>query len=198
MLGKFIVFYGVNGLGKTTQAKKLVSFLIRKGLKAEYVKYPIYDLESGKIINEILRGGKKQEMTELSLQMIYTVNRFEFQSTLKEKLDSGINVVSEDYRGTGLSWSKAKGISKKDYDILDRINNQLLPEDIVFLFDGIPFSTAIEKNHLHESNSELMKISRKAHLEVGREKGWALIDANQTQEEVFGDIIKILRKSFNL
>ena len=42
MRGKFIVLYGINNLGKTTQAKFLVEKLQSQGLRAEYVKYPIY------------------------------------------------------------------------------------------------------------------------------------------------------------
>lgn len=199
MTGKFIVFYGVNGLGKTTQAKMLVDYLKNKGLKSEYIKYPIYTLESGKIINEILRSGKKQEISELSLQLIYTVNRLEFQPLLKDKLNSEINIISEDYRGTGLSWGKTKGLVNEKYKILDRINSQLLAEDLVILFDGKPFSTSIEKNHLHETNSDLMKRCGETHLEVGKEKGWIKINANQNKEIVFNNILKIIKekKLFN-
>ena len=40
--GKFIVLYGINNLGKTTQAKMLVDKLKLHGLEAEYLKYPVY------------------------------------------------------------------------------------------------------------------------------------------------------------
>jgi thymidylate kinase len=111
-----------------------------------------------------------------------------------DKLNSGINIISEDYRGTGLAWSRAKGLAGEEYKILDRINSDILAEDIVFLFDGEPFSTAIEKNHLHETNNELMKRCRKTHLEVGKEKGWIKINSNQDKEIVFNDILKILKE----
>jgi len=42
--GKFIVLYGINNLGKTTQTRILVDKLKLHGLKAEYLKYPVYDL----------------------------------------------------------------------------------------------------------------------------------------------------------
>lgn len=196
MKGKFIVFYGVNGLGKTTQAKMVLDHFLSKDLRAEYIKYPIYSLESGKIINDILRSGKKQDISELAFQMIYTANRFEFQPTLLEKLNAGINIISEDYVGTSLSWSKAKNIGDGGFEILDRINSQLLPEDAVILLDGTPFGTAIEKGHLHETNGELMARCRQTHLEVAKIKGWPKVNANQTQEKVFSDIIAILKDKF--
>jgi len=196
MKGKFIVFYGTNCLGKTTQAKRLVNFIRGRGLESEYVKYPIYSIESGKIIDEVLRSGKKQDVSEFGLQMIYTYNRLDFQPVLKRKLNKGINIVSEDYRGTGLAWGKAKGLTKSEYTKLDRINSHLLPEDVAFLFDGEPFKGSKEKNHIHESDDKLMQRCRKTHLEVGKEKGWIKINANQSKDKVFDDILKILREKF--
>ena len=42
--GKLIVLYGINNLWKTTQVHLLIDRLRAKGLQAEYLKYPIYDL----------------------------------------------------------------------------------------------------------------------------------------------------------
>ena len=53
--GLFVVLHGINNLGKTTQAKLLVEKLQSEGHKAEYMKYPVYDLDpSGKIPDQIL------------------------------------------------------------------------------------------------------------------------------------------------
>lgn len=196
MKGKFIVFYGTNNLGKTTQAKRLVDYIKAKGMESKYEKYPIYDLSTGKKINEILRGGKKQEISEFRFQMLYTQNREEYQPVLEGMLKNGINVVAEDYRGTGLAWGKAKGLSKSEYDLLHCLNSRLLPEDIAFLFDGKPFKESKEKDHIHETNDELMKRCRKTHLELGKIEGWIKIDANQSRAKVFGDVINEIRKKF--
>ena len=40
--GKFIVLYGNNNVGKSTQAKLLVEKLKEKGENVRYFKYPIY------------------------------------------------------------------------------------------------------------------------------------------------------------
>jgi len=41
--GKFIVVYGPNNIGKTTQVNKIVSWLKEEGINASYLKYPVYD-----------------------------------------------------------------------------------------------------------------------------------------------------------
>ena len=39
--GKFIVLYGINNLGKTTQTRLLTEKLNNSGVKNEYLKYPL-------------------------------------------------------------------------------------------------------------------------------------------------------------
>ncbi|MFH1375542.1 MAG: hypothetical protein ABIH35_02625 [Patescibacteria group bacterium] len=60
MAGKFIALYGINNIGKSTQTSFLVQRLVNSGVRVEYIKYPIYDLDpTGKKLNEILRGKEK-------------------------------------------------------------------------------------------------------------------------------------------
>ena len=192
MKGKFIVFYGINNLGKTTQAKKLVDYLNEKGVKAEYLKYPVYELEpSGSFINNVLRGSKKQEISEEELQLWYVLNRFQYQPVLKQKLEEGVTVVAEDYSGTGVAWGVAKGA---DEEWLVNLNKPLLKEDVALLFDGERFLQAKEENHLHESNDELMKKSREVHLSLAEKFGWIKINANDSIEVVFRNILKALEE----
>jgi dTMP kinase len=194
MKGKFIVLYGINNIGKTTQAKKVIEFLKSKGLKAEYLKYPVYDLEpTGPLINDILRGGSKQKIPEEELQHLYTKNRFDFEPKLKEKLDQGIWIIAEDYRGTGIAWGSVKGADEEN---LKKLNAKLLDEDIVILMDGERFLEGKEKNHIHESDDELVNKVRQKHLDLAKEFGWFIVNANQSEEKVFEDIKKYLEPLF--
>ncbi|MFA6254455.1 MAG: hypothetical protein WC675_00290 [Patescibacteria group bacterium] len=184
--GKLIVIYGSNNLGKTTQAKLLVVKLNEQGYKAEYLKYPIYDCQpTGPQINQILRGGKAQEITELELQEIYAQNRRDFQPQLEEKLNQGTNIVAEDYIGTGLAWGVTKGA---ELVALEKQNQDLIKEDIVILLDGQRFLDGIETNHLHEQNDEWMAKNRQVHLDLAKKYGWQIVLANQPKEKVAQDI----------
>lgn len=58
--GKFITFYGVNNIGKSTHARMLSEKLKKEGYDPVYVKFPIYDLEpSGPLLNKIIRKSVK-------------------------------------------------------------------------------------------------------------------------------------------
>jgi len=188
--GLFIVIYGINNLGKTTQVEMLLESFKKIGLKAEYLKYPIYDLEpTGPKINQILRSGQKQEISEKELQELYTQNRRDYQPSLCIKIDESVNIIAEDYIGTGLAWGWSKGA---DLEEMIENNKGLLKPDIEILLDGERFLAGKEDGHLHESNDELMEKCRANHLQLAGRFGWGVVDANQKQEEVHRDILKII------
>ncbi|MFH1287012.1 MAG: hypothetical protein ABII02_04680 [Candidatus Magasanikbacteria bacterium] len=180
--GIFIVLYGINNLGKTTQAKLLVEKLQRKRFEAEYLKYPIYSLEpTGPRINAYLREGNPEQLSAKDVQELYAQNRRNFEPRLHLKLDSGINIVAEDYTGTGLCWGIGAGVPEK---YMLEINEGLLKEDISFLFEGERFREATEMNHTFETNDTLIEKVRAVHDRMGSKKGWIRIDANESIEHI--------------
>ena len=184
--GKLIVLYGINNLGKSTQAKLLVEKLKASGYQAEYLKYPIYDLEpSGIMLNNYLRNSNPYNLHSREAQIIYAMNRTQYQTELQDKLNSGVIVVAEDYKGTGIAWGLGAGVEEK---FLKDINSHLIEEDLVFLFDGERFRQAIENNHKHENNEDLTNKVRWAHLKLGEEYGWVKINANLSIEKISNEI----------
>jgi dTMP kinase len=180
--GKFIVLYGINNLGKTTQAKLLVKKLNKHGQKAEYIKYPIYDLEpAGKLLNEYLRKGNPYNFSPREFELTHFIDRISYEQELKKKLNKGINVIAEDYFGTALAWGMGAGVSKK---LLEYLYSFVLKEDLAILFDGKRFKSSIEKNHKHENDEKLINKVRKAHLSIGKKYGWEKINANLPIEEI--------------
>jgi len=190
--GKFIVFYGVNSLGKTTQAKMLVDRIIKDGKKAEYVKYAHYELEpSGPIINSYLRQGNPYNLTPTEFQIIQVLNRTQYQTTLEENLKKGITIVAEDYIGTGIAWGIGAGVRP---ELLTLLNSHLIKEDIAFLFTGEPFSAGKEREHLHEENETLTKRVASVHSDLARTYGWTLINANRPRPEINEEIWQKVKK----
>lgn len=182
----FIVLYGINNLGKSTQAKLLVERLQKEGYKAEYVKYPIYDLEpSGPMLNDYLRNGNDHLLLPREAQLLYVLNRTQYEPVLKAKLEEGVHIVAEDYTGTGMAWGAGAGIEK---NFLTRINNHLLKEDAAFLFEGERFIDATETNHKHETNQELLKKVEIAHQELGHNLGWIPVNANRPPEVIHHEL----------
>ena len=193
--GKLIVFYGTNNLGKSTQAHILIDRLNKLGIPAQYLKYPIYDLEpSGIILNKYLREGNPYNLSAREAQIIYALNRTQFQEKLEEYLNQGINIIAEDYTGTGMAWGMGAGIEE---NFLQEINSHLLKEDVAILFDGERFKEAVEKNHKHEENEEFSQKVRQIHLDLGEKNNWQKVNANLSIEEIAQIIEEKVMKVLN-
>lgn len=189
--GKCIVLYGINNLGKSTQAKLLVEMIKAHGGQAEHVKYPVYDLvPSGVLLNNFLRNGNYYDLSAREAQIVYALNRSQYEVEIIKKLAAGIHVIAEDYTGTGIAWGIGNGV---DEDFLKFINSHLLKEDVAILMDGERFIEAREAGHHHEKNDELTERVRSIHQRLGREYGWQVVNANQPIDTVHGDIWRLVK-----
>lgn len=185
--GKFIVLYGANNLGKSTQARMLVDSLKAKGINAAYIKYPIYDLApTGPKIYDILHG-KLPLPKEENLQKLFVQNRKDFEPELEKILESGTWVVAEDYTGTGIAWGMVRGLKVMD---MEKLNEGLLKEDLGILIDGKRFVHSVEKGHINEEQDEIWEKAREKHLELGEKYGWKKVNANQDKEKIAEEIWK--------
>ena len=194
MRGKFIVVYGMNNLGKSTLLAGLVEHLREQKVHASYLKYPIYDLPSGRRINAYLREGNPENLTAIQAQGIFAQNRRDYEPQLIDRLQSGEWIIAEDYTGTGIAWGMTYGVP---LETLEEMNKGLLEPDLAILLDGERFTAGIEKNHKHEE-SDLWDVGRKVHLQMAERLGWYLVNANQEREEVLGDTIRIIEGKFNV
>ncbi|HLD07163.1 MAG TPA: hypothetical protein VJC16_06575 [Candidatus Nanoarchaeia archaeon] len=184
-MGTFIVLYGINNIGKTTQARRLAAYLRKQGHHVAYFKSPDYGLASGRQINAVLRS-HEQRIPEPEFQQLYAKNRLEQQPAVLAALRKG-DVVMEDYVGTSFAWGSAKGMPMAS---LKRMNQGLLREDAALLLDGKRFLSGREKTHIHEINDALLRSVRKKHLELAKAYRWQIINANQPRDKVFQDIIR--------
>lgn len=179
MRGKFIAIYGINNIGKTTHARRLASRLRRIGRKAVYIKYPIYSQKpTGPLINSVLRQRGKQKISEYELQLWFVLNRYQFQPQLNSMLQNGINIVAEDYTGTGIAWGTAKGCDTAE---LEKMNKFLVQPDLSIFMDGTRVLTSREKRHIHESDDLLIKKCATVFQKLAKKYKWkrVLVDKDK-------------------
>ncbi len=185
--GKFIVIYAPNNLGKTSQMRMLTQKMIENKNNFLAIKYPIYNLKpTGSKINAVLRKGTK--MHELEFQLLYAKNRKDFQDQLIDLLNCGINIVAEDYKGTGMAWGITNGLTLTK---IEKINRGLVEPDLAILLDGKRFSVAKENGHRHEdSGYNVWKTNRKIHRMLAKKYGWKIINGNKPVEVVAKNVWK--------
>lgn len=209
-LGKLIVIYGSNNLGKSIQTRLLSTRLLEEKSDILVIKYPVYNLKpTGPKINEILRNpkSKDRDIKEINFQKIYIQNRFDFQPTVKNLLSAGINIIAEDYIGTGVAWGVTNSIIKEhrpkhEKDILIdnflKLNSGLINPDLSILLDGKRFKKSIEKDHKFEDRGDnVWNLNREIHLALAKKLNWIIVKANQSIDKVHTDIWEIVKQKFN-
>lgn len=191
--GKFIVLYGPNNIGKSTQKRLLVEAMTQTYHEVMTLKYPIYTYEpTGPRINGILRDPKHKErnMDELEFQKLCAQNRRDFEPTLIDLLNGKFQVIAEDYVGTSIAWGMTKGAGFND---LSKANQDLIEPDLAILMDGERFNDGKENGHRNEEESaKVWEKNREIHLELAEKFGWVIVDANQSISEVHQSILQVV------
>jgi dTMP kinase len=147
----FIVFEGIDGCGKSTQARMLYEYLSTEGhnvlLTAEPTKNVI-----GSCVREILASG--EEIDPRALALLFTADRYEhIEKEILPALAANRIVVSERYYYSTVAYQAAQGV---DFEWLKKINDLAMGKqpDIVFLLDVGP-DFALPK--IHEKDNKFLE-----------------------------------------
>lgn len=107
---------GTDGSGKTTQFKKLVSSLRRKGYAIAAFDFPQYDKPSSYFVKEYLNGryGGWREVGPYKASVFYALDRFDVGKKIRERLKEGKIVVSNRYVASNMGHQGAKIGSRKE------------------------------------------------------------------------------------
>ena len=203
MKGKFIVFEGMDGCGKSTILWNFAKHLFNqdKHLHLIITREPYKERK----IREILKQdsnprSQKEKLTDLFIQ--------DRQEHLKElvnpSLEKGIWVVSDRYKYSTLAYQWAQGMPIEK--LIEKHSNLLVP-DIVFILD-VPVEVAVErmkkdirKEHKFEANLTFLEKVRQNYLKLPEllpEEKIFVIDATENIEKVTQAVIEVFRSNRQL
>ncbi|MBO5328835.1 MAG: dTMP kinase [Clostridia bacterium] len=96
--GKFIVFEGIDGSGKSTQIKSLAKYLTAKGIPC-YITCEPTDSPFGSLIHQCMTG--RVETDDKTIAGLFVADRldhlFNKKNGIIDKINSGITVLSDRY-----------------------------------------------------------------------------------------------------
>jgi len=183
MKNKLIIFEGIDGSGKTTQAR----YFARK-LKAVYLREPRF------FKKEIL--SKIEPLTELFL---FLADRSEVYSQIKNILKTKSVILDRSFPSTLAYQLEGRGLKKlislNDYLKIDFLARQNIKPDSVIVFD-VSVKTALKrlkKKTKFEEEKFLLKV-RKAYLNLAKKYKWYLVNGEKSITEVRDDVFSILQK----
>lgn len=132
MRGKFIVFEGLDRSGKTTASKHLTQ-LLKESHPTIHISFPNRTSPIGKLINDHLSKGVN--LSPQLLHLLFSANRWEYESELRKMLEEGTTVICDRYYHSGIAYSYANGI---DMEWARHPDQGLLQPDIIIYLKSDP------------------------------------------------------------
>lgn len=201
--GIFITLEGIDGCGKSTQAKLLAEYLERELGKGSVCRtFEPGDWSGGHLVRELLLSGELYHPRSDIFLFFY--DRCEHvKRILLPELESGKIVVCERFYHSTLAYQSYGGDFPED--LLAKMNEALFfPEpDLIFLLD-IPVNIAMQRlgarsklDRFEKLGAPFFKKVRDGFLAMSRESkrdNWRIIDAGAAVNEVHSQIIGFLNR----
>lgn len=194
MLGKFIVFEGLDGSGITTQATLLRNHFTQKNKDAVLTKEPTDGLLGG-IIKSALR--EEWKTNPLTLQIMFAADRsHHLVSEIEPALKKGKIVICDRYILSSLVF----GGLQVSLPLLKQMNANFMKPHMTIFVDTQP-RVCMERMKKARHHVELFEEEHK--LELIRKNFLSMknyfpetyvVDGNRSPEEVHADIVKLVKK----
>ena len=209
MKGKFIVFEGIDGSGKTTQINELSKWLIGANLIPDKNQLVITrepgGTKLGKSIRSLLLDTSKEKspdsITEL---LLYAADRSQHvNEIIRPTLNQGDWVISDRFCGSTLAYQGyGRKLNMKLIKDLENIATQGISPDITFLLD-IPVEESI-KRRIHRKDDRIEKEGIEFLLnvslgfqELSKDSKWKKISAIKSKEMIISEIQSEIKKLIN-
>lgn len=200
MKSKFITFEGIEGSGKSTQAKKLHEFFLAKNFASVLTREPGGTLASERI-REILIDEKIEKLeakTELLLNFAARLEHVE--KLIKSSLEQEKIVISDRFFDSTYAYQgSAFGLEEKLIDDVKKMTIGDFAPDITFLID-VPVEVAFARIANRADNNRYEKLGLDFHQKVRegflhlakKNPRIRLINGAQNPQEIFTEITQIL------
>ena len=201
LIGKFISFEGIDGCGKSTQAKILSTKLTDCGNKVLLTREPGGSEGAEEIRNLLLKGNPDRWSAETELLLFTAARRDHLERTILPALESGTTVICDRFSDSTRVY---QGVTRGDLrDLVDKLDDAMIPRqpEITILIDldpNIGLTRALERSNtearFEDFGLEMQIKLREGFLSLANEfpKRIMVIDGNRSEVEVAQTIIKLL------
>ena len=130
----FIVIDGIDGCGKSSHAKSLVSYLRKKGRDAIFLKEPTGESPAGKRLAEALKSNNRPSPEE-ELSLFIEDRKWDVENRIMPALKEGKDIVMDRYYYSTMAYQGARGM---DIEEIRRMNDFAPVPDIAIILDIDP------------------------------------------------------------
>lgn len=193
MRGKFIVFEGPDGSGKTTQQKTVASVLGTAVCECEPT--------TGEIGKQIRRAlGGEVDCAPETLALLFAADRCEHVRALEKLLEAGETVLCDRYVFSSIAYQGLELDTAWIAEINRRATERLLPDAVVYV--DLPTESCMARIARGRDHTEIFETTERiAKVRENYERAFAMfpnlklirIDGAQPMEDVTRDILEKLR-----
>lgn len=189
--GKFIVFEGINGSGKTTIINILINYLEDHSIKYKYIKFPNRKTETGKIIDDFLKN--KYEFKSLQEQIkIFAENRKESHNIIKDYLNTDYIILCDRYLYSNLAYT----LTDQTLNIINNKTTEFINMNSILKYDANlikpNFVFLIKGNYIQLRNEKIQERYHNDEIKNSLIMNNYLLALNQTNTKY-----KIINNEFN-
>ena len=199
--GKFISFEGIDGCGKSTQAKILSDELGSRGSKVLLTREPGGSKGAEEIRNLLLTGNTDRWSPETEILLFTAARRDHLERTILPALENGSTVICDRFSDSTRVY---QGVTRGDLrDVVDQLDKTMIPRqpDITILVDLDPkigLARALKRSdneaRFEDFGLEMQIKLREGFLTLANEfsERFIVVDGNRNEYEVAHDITKLL------
>ena len=199
--GKFISFEGIDGCGKSTQAKILSDELTTHGKKVLLTREPGGSKGAEEIRNLLLTGETDRWSAETEILLFTAARRDHLERTILPALEIGSTVICDRFSDSTRVY---QGVTRGDLrDVVDQLDKTMIPRqpDVTVLVDLDPkigLARALRRSdneaRFEDFGLEMQIKLREGFLTLANEfpKRFIVVDGNRNESEVARDISKLL------
>ena len=191
-----ITFEGGDQAGKKTQSAMLQRKLRLAKLKTKLFSFPDYTTPIGKEIDRYLHG--KRKYPAQVIHCLLAANRWERASDLQDANEKNSVIILNRYRESNLVYGITNGLKLA---WLEKLDEGLPKSDLVIVLD-VPqkesFTRKKQNRDKFEKNKQFSNKISQGYRKLAKKKGWKIVDASQSKDEVHKDVMKIVAKKMGL
>ncbi|MDF1804560.1 dTMP kinase [Thalassovita sp.] len=202
MSGLFISFEGIDGSGKSTQARILVEALQQQGVDVVHTREPGGSPGAEEIRALVLQGDPDRWSAETEILLFTAARRDHLERTIRPALEAGKVVVCDRFADSTRMY---QGLSRGDLRALvDQLHDLMIGQepDMTILIDMDPaegLSRALSRQGVEERfesfGQDLQVKMRQGFLSLAQEfpGRFRVIDGARSLEEVASDVRSVVR-----
>jgi len=202
-LGHFISFEGIDGSGKSTQAKVLTKTLEDLGHNVVLTREPGGSIGAEEIRRLVLQGDPDRWSAESEILLFTAARRDHLEKTILPALDAGKIVICDRFADSTRMY---QGLSRGDLrTLVDELHSLMIPRDpdLTVLIDLDPklgLSRAKSRNTIEERFEDfgisLQEKMRVGFLNLAEEyaERFRVIDGQRDIEVIAADVLSVVQK----